>query len=172
MSKCPFVLMPKAAAWHVVATQQQTRRLSIFQVVFLQPGDSVLSAARNSLTVSSLWSRQLFKCNKHIYSKQWWGWAWFPRYQLCWVADTQQEPHQSNSRGECARPFLPTASSQIIYSLKSFYNWFIRCSPSKLRNQPEIWVIGNVSQNKKSHLFAHCLKFSRMCYLYFCKMLT
>ena len=113
MSKCPFAPSPETTAWHTVATQQQTRRLSIFHMVFLQPGKPVFRVRpgipRLSLHREVTASETVQMPRTHLRRTQWWRRAWFPRYQfsdLGWVADTQREPHPSTSRGECARPFV------------------------------------------------------------------
>ena len=68
---------------------------------------SLSSAARNSSTVSLSWSHRIINCSNattmntvvrvHLIS---------PISALCWVANTQWEPHLSTSMGECAQPFL------------------------------------------------------------------
>ena len=88
MSKCPFAPTTEAAAWHTVATQLQTRRHSIFQIVIFQLGDPVfwvLSGIHRLSPHRYVTASQTVKIPRRM---QWWGRVWFLRYllsALCWV---------------------------------------------------------------------------------------
>ena len=71
MLKCAFVPMPEAAAWHTVVTQQQTCKLSIFHMVFLQPGEPVFQVLPGiHVSIAKLPRCKLFKCHERIYGER------------------------------------------------------------------------------------------------------
>ena len=107
MSKCLFALTPEAANWQAVATQQQTFRISIFQVVFLQPGKRVFQVQPGihwlSLHHEVAISQTVQMPQTHLRQTHWWGSAWFPWYQLSAElpihseSPTHQKKHKSTS---------------------------------------------------------------------------